>query len=278
MLPFAGWILLGNAITNIFGVLDRYMIMHFSNIPPANVLDVIGNYHSSRVVPVLLISIATMLGAMILPHLTHDWEAGRRAEVASRLQLCVKLIGFGMFAVAVMVLIGSPLLFDLAYRGKFPGGEAVFPLALVYSTWFGLIFILHDYLLCAEHARLTSAALFVGLLVNIGLNLLLLPRFGLDGAVLATAAANGVSLLLICVFNYRLGFRIDDGTQLVLVLPVFLCAGPWVAGLSVVLTLLLAIGGNRLLSPEEKRQIAASLADYKERSGLDRWLTRPSRQ
>jgi polysaccharide transporter, PST family len=107
---------------------------------------------------------------------------------------------------------------------------------------------------------------------------LLLPRFGLDGAVLATAAANGVSLFLICVFNHRLGFRLDDGTQLVLVLPIFLCVGPWIAGLSVIATLLLAMGSNRLLSPEEKRQIAASLADYKERSGLNRWLARPSRR
>ena len=150
MLPFAGWILLGSVMTNVFGVLDRYMIVHFSTIPAAEVMNVIGNYHSSRVVPTLLVSLATMLGAMILPHLSHDWETGRRGEVAARLQLFVKLTGFAMVVAATCVLMAAPLLFDVAFRGKFPDGQAVLPLTLTYSIWFGLVYIVQDYLLCAD--------------------------------------------------------------------------------------------------------------------------------
>ena len=62
--PFAAWILLGSVLTNVFAVVDRYMIVHFANVSAAEALDLIGNYHSSRVVPMLLVSIAAMLAAV----------------------------------------------------------------------------------------------------------------------------------------------------------------------------------------------------------------------
>ena len=134
MIPFAAWLLLANVLMNLFEVVDRYMIIHFSGRPAGNALDVVGNYHASRVVPMLLVSLAAMLAAMITPHLSHDWESGRRELAAARLRLFLKLVGLGLFATAVAVVVAAPLLFDVALRGKFPGGQAVLPWTLVYCT------------------------------------------------------------------------------------------------------------------------------------------------
>ncbi len=216
VLPFAAWILLASMLMNLFGMVDRYMIIHFSGTPAVQALDAVGNYHSSRVVPLLLVSIAAMLSTMIMPHLSHDWEAGRRELVAARLRLFLKLFGFALFAGAVAVLLAAPLLFTVALRDKFPCGEAVLPWTLIYCTWFGLWLVMQDYLLCAEKARLASAALACGLVLNVLLNLVLLPRLGLEGAVLSTTAANALSLGLICLFNRRLGFHLDKGAMLVI--------------------------------------------------------------
>jgi O-antigen/teichoic acid export membrane protein len=270
--PFAAWILLGNVVTNLFGVLDRYMIVHFSRMSPVEALEAVGNYQSSRVVPLLLVSIAGMLATMALPHLSHDWEAGRRDLVAARLRLFLKLLGFALFAAATAVLLAAPLLFHAAFRNKFPEGEAVLPLALVYCMWFGLSLVMQNYLLCAEKARLASVALFCGLLLNIPLNIMLLPRLGLEGAVLSTAAANALSLVIVCWFNRRLGFHLDDGAKLVLALPMLVCLGPWVCVFALVAVAADAIWADRLLSAEEKRQLAEGAAQYAKRFGLDRWM------
>ena len=169
------------------------------------------------------------------------------------------------------MLLAAPLLFNVAFRGKFPGGEAVLPWTLIYCTWFGLWLVMQNYLLCAEKARLASAALACGLVLNVLLNLVLLPRFGLEGAVLSTTAANALSLGLICLFNRRLGFHLDDGAMLVIVLPMLLCLGPWVAVLAL---LAVAVGGG--LQPDgcsrRKRssQLAEGLAEYGKRLGLCR--------
>jgi O-antigen/teichoic acid export membrane protein len=270
VVPFAGWVLLASVLMNLFGIVDRYMILHFSRMPAAAALSAVGNYHSSRVVPLLLVSIAAMLSTMITPHLSHDWEAGRRDLVAARLRLFLKLFGFALYAAAVTVLLAAPLLFKVAFRNKFPWGEAVLPWTLMYCTWFGLWLVAQNYLLCAEKARLTSAALASGLVLSVLMNLVLLPRLGLEGAVLSTTAANALSLGLTCLFNRRLGFHLDRGGVLVLLLPAALCLGPWAAGLALLAAAAGAVSTDRWLSPAEKQQIIAGTAEYAKRLRLGR--------
>jgi PST family polysaccharide transporter len=265
MLPFAGWVLLTAVLANLFQIVDRYMILHYSRMSAAEALVQVGNYHSSRVVPLLLVSLALMLGAMITPHLSHDWEAGRRERVVAQLRLFLKLIAFALVAAAVVVLWAAPLLFGVAFQGKFSGGRTVLPWTLTYCIWFGLAMIAENYLWCAEKARLASLALLTGLLVNVGLNLLLLPRMGLLGAVLATTAANFVALALICTFSHLLGLRTDGGTRVALALPLVVCLGPWPALLALLAVIVAACRSDRLLSLDEKQRLAAGYRQYVQR-------------
>jgi O-antigen/teichoic acid export membrane protein len=275
MAPFAAWVLLGSLLTNLFGVVDRYMILHFSQMSADEALDAVGNYYAARVVPLLLVSIAAMLATIIIPHLSHDWEARRRDLVVARLRLFVKVFGFALFATATAVLLFSPLLFDVGFHGKYPQGRAVLPWTLICCTWFGLSMILQSYLLCAEKAGLFSVSLAFGLALNVPLNLVLLPRLGLEGAVLSATASNALLLWSVCRFNHRFGLRLDTGVKVVLVLPILLCCGPWLAILSMVVVIADAVWGNRLLSHEEKRLLASGLVDYGKRFGPKRWFVNP---
>ncbi len=261
--PYASWLLLVSLMANLFDVADRYMIVHFSQRPAAEALTLVGDYHSSRVAPLLLVSIAGMLAPMIMPHLSHDWEAGRRRRVSDRLNLFVKLLAFALTAAAVAVALGAPLLFSVAFDGKFAGGRVVFPWTLTYCVWFGVALVAQTYLWCAEKGYLVSVALAAGLMVNVGLNLLLLPRMGLLGAVVATTAANLVALALILCFGRLLGFRLDRGTLVVLGIPFAICLGPWIALLVLAAVALDAAASERVLSADEKRQLADGWRHYR---------------
>ena len=265
IVPFAGWVLSGAVLANLFTIVDRYMIVHFSGMPVDEALSQVGIYHSSRIVPMLMVSIALMLGTMITPHLSHDWEAGRRRHVAVRLRLFLKLLTFGLTAAAAMVLLAAPLLFDVAFQGKFEGGREVLPWTLTYCIWFGLIMVSENFLWCAEKARLGSIALGVGLAANVGLNLLLLPPLGLLGAVLATTLANLVALGLVCAFNHRLGMRIDRGLWVVLSLPLALPLGATATLLALAAVALGAFRGTQLLSAEERHELTEGTAFYLQR-------------
>jgi len=265
LMPFAAGVWMTSILGNLFEVADRYMIVHFSPVGSEEALALVGQYHSSRLVPLLLVSVAAMLGTVITPHLSHDWEQGRRRQVCKRLNLYMKLACYAMSLAAVVVLFAAPLVFGVAFEGKFPGGLAVLPWTLTYCIWFGMIAIAQNYLWCAEKTRLASVALLVGLAANVGLNLLLLPRLGLLGAVMATTAANMVALALVLAFNYRLGFRIDRGTWVALALPPLVVLGPWTALVLLVAVAFEAILRDRLLSTEEKQHLADGLLAYRQR-------------
>jgi len=190
LLPFAAWTWVSSLMANLFVIADRYMIVHCSRGSASEALAQVGEYHSARVLPTLLVSIALILSPMITAHWSHDWEAGRRDRVRARLNLTLKLFGFGLAIAAVGILLAAPVLFRGVFQGKFAEGLAVLPWTLTYCVWFAAIIIAQTYLLCREKAYLSSIALFAGLVGNVGLNLLLLPRLGLLGAVLATTIAN----------------------------------------------------------------------------------------
>jgi O-antigen/teichoic acid export membrane protein len=254
LLPFAVWVWTTNLLYNLFEVVDRYMVVHYGNLSDPQAL--IGQYHSAQVVPLLMVSVAGILGGMILPHLAHDWEAGRREHVNRTLNLTIKLLGLAMFAGATIVLLLAPLLFETIWRGKFPQGQSLFPLALLSCAWLGLATVTQIYLWCAEKARWSCMALGVGLAANVALNLFLIPYYGLGGAVAATTIANAVVLAILLWLNRTLGFKLTSGTWIVLIMPVTLLLGPLIAAAGLISVVVLAAFGNGLLDNDEKGRLA----------------------
>ena len=175
LLPFTAWIMMINLLTSLFDLADRQMIIHCST---GNALAEVGNYRSSRVVPLLLASVTAMIAAVATPHLSCDWEAGRRGRVSAQMNLLLKVLAAALTAGAVLVLAAAPLLFQVAFRGKYAGGLAVMPWTLIYCTWFGLTIVAQKYLWCAERAGWWAWPWPLGLAVNVALNLLLLAAAG----------------------------------------------------------------------------------------------------
>ena len=160
------------------------------------------------------------------------------------------------------MLIVAPYLFEFAFHSKFAGGLAVLPWTLTYCIWFGMNAVAQNYLWCAEKARLGCLALLVGLCISVGLNLFLLPRFGLHGAVWSTTAANFVALSLVYLMNYWSGMRIDPGTLLLSLTPLALVLGPLVALGVLALVSVGAVTTTWLFTHDEKQQLWAAAQGY----------------
>jgi PST family polysaccharide transporter len=262
LVPLAGWIWVTNLLVNLFDVADRYMIVHFSGFDAEVAMAVVGQYHSSRVVPMLLVSVAALLTGVLVPYLSHDWEAGRREKVAATMNTVLKTVSLLLTAGGAAILLASPLLFSWAFSGKYERGLSVLPWTIIYCVWFALGNLGHAYLWCAERPRLGSMALVVGLVVNVALNLALVPLLGLLGAVLATAFANAVTLVLIYVCGSGAGLRIQRATWWVAALPLILAAGAWPAVVAVGLASVAALRSRWFFTEEEKSQFAALFDKY----------------
>jgi len=264
LVPYTAAIWLGSLLANLFELTDRTLIVHYLPGSASTNLALAGQYHSARVLPLLLVSMASVVGPLLTPHMSSDWEAGRHQQAGVRLNLFLKLMGLLMLTGGAAVLLAAPVIFRTAFEGKFDAGQHLLPGTLLYCTWFGMLLFLQNYLCCAEKPRLGSVALAAALGIDVALNLALLPALGLAGAVVARCLANLVGLALVLGFSYRLGYRPDRGVWMVLCAPVLFLLGP-LATLVVVGGL--ALGGatrHVLFSPDEKRQIAQSCARYLE--------------
>ena len=253
-MPFAIWMWFTGFVANLFDLVDRYMIVHHSGMEANEALRQIGFYSSSRIVPLLFVAIAGLLGSMITPHLSHDWEMGRRRAVGRRLNTVLKLLALVTYCGSTVMLFVAPILFHVVFQNKLEGGLVVLPWTLTYCTWFGMIGVAQNYLWCAERPALSSLPLLVGLLLNIGLNLLWLPTYGLEGAVWATTLANLVALVLVYVFSARCGMKIDLGTWILTLVPASLSLGPWVSLCMLAALGLATVTGNRVFTIQEKQQ------------------------
>lgn len=266
LLPFAGWFWLGNLLANLFETTDRYMLVHHSGLSSDAALALVGQYHSSRLMPLLLVGISDLLSAMITPHLSQAWEAGRSDEVSRRLNFILKAAGLGLMAMAVSVGLVAPWLFTQVLGGKYAAGLAVLPMALAWCLWHGLAMIAHNYLWCAERARLVSVSLVLGLIVNVALNLVWLPIWGLHGTVLATAVSHALALGVEYWIACRQGLRFDAGTLLVLVLPAAFLAGAWIALAALLLLVVTATLSQTIFKEEEKERLWTMISGWR---GLD---------
>ncbi len=265
IVPFATWVWLTNILANLFDAVDRFMIVHFAKEGMVSADALVGQYHASRVVPYLLVAIATMAAGVILPYLSHEWEAGNRQSVSRRHVLTVKLGSLALTACGALILLGSPILFTWILHGKYDQGLAVLPWTMTYCIWFSMIVIAQNYLWCAEKARLGTLSFFVGLCLNVLLNVLLLPRFGLLGAIMATAIGNAAALGLILYFSKLLGMVVDRNVVLCCCLPVTLVISSWLTLAGLIALAFFAATRSWLFDADEKELIRETASHYMSR-------------
>lgn len=271
LLRFAVWVWISALLSNLFSIIDRYMIVHYSGLSADESLALVGHYHTSMLVPVLLVSVANLLTGAMTPHLSHDWELGDRAGVSSRLHMAFKAASLAMLIAGIGVLLVAPQLFSVAFGGKYDEGLYVLPWALTSCVWFSLLLISQMYVWCAEKSRHATAPLAVGLIANALLNLALLPRLGLQGAVVATALATLAALVMQLVVNIRQGMTPSLGTFVAALAPVGLTQGATLAIGWTAAVCGMAIYTTLIFSADEKRQLAQQFSRQ-----VKRWIPQRS--
>lgn len=229
IVPFAFWLWVTNWVVNLFYIADRMMIIHFGGFSDAQALAVVGQYHTARIFPVLFVGVAEMLSTTATPHLTADWESGNKSGVIKRLGSLTLLVGLGFTVASLCVLAIAPILFEHVWGGRYAAGQEVLPWTLAISVWMGMLVMANNYLWCAERSRWVCLPLAVGLGLNIVFNMLLLPIYGLQGAVWATAIGAGTALIIQAIASHYYGMRYNSRILGVALLPIILGVSPWIA-------------------------------------------------
>lgn len=262
LVRFAVWVWATNLLCHLFGIIDRYMLVHWSGLDASAALALVGQYHASRIVPVLFLSVADLLAGIVMPYLSHDWEAGHHHLVSERLNFVLKLTAVGMALAGVAVLWAAPLLFHIAFHGRYDEGLAVLPWTLTYCVWYALLLVAQNFIWCAEKVRLSTIPLAVGLIANCLLNMAFIPTWGLLGAASSTTIGTALAVGALYWINQRAGMRLQPGMIVLTAAPAALCGGAWCATAIIAMLVVSLPFSQVLVTPRERLALAEMFHSY----------------
>ncbi|MFQ5926679.1 MAG: polysaccharide biosynthesis C-terminal domain-containing protein [Terriglobia bacterium] len=172
---------------------DIYLVGFF--LAPAAV----GLYAVAVALVELLARAPALLGTVIYPK-----SAGERAGEITRLiaSLLKFLPALALVALPAFWLVGQrliELLFGAAFRGSFTAAFWLLPGVIFLSG----ITLINNFLAGKGYPGVLHIAASVGLALNIVLNWLWIPRYGITGAALASSISYGLWLLLLVVHFRR---------------------------------------------------------------------------
>jgi O-antigen/teichoic acid export membrane protein len=182
---------------------DLYFLSYFDG--PAAV----GVYSIAVTFAELLWFIPNAIGAVMMPKV-----AGEGDDILElTLRMSRTMWAVGLVAAAVIVAVAIPAI-PLLYGGSFSG--AILPLILLIPGMVvhGAAVMSSAYLSGTGRPQYATIAAVVNVGINVVLNLVLIPRFGIPGAALASAASYSAAAMLTVVFFVRVT-RVSVGRVLV---------------------------------------------------------------
>ena len=181
----------GTMAMMILRLSDRYMLTYLS----ARELYDVGIYAIGYRVGMIMSILTSLVSMVYFPYAMRISD--REESIESYQQMYKYFAVFGCF-LGIIVILLAPEIFHLFIDSAYYEGIKIVFFGVISHFLLGLFNILNINFYIREKAKNIAVAVIIGALVNILLNFLLIPHYGLYGA----GAASIFSYLLIVVINY----------------------------------------------------------------------------
>ena len=112
------------------------------------------------------------------------------------------ILGMAVF-ITLFVLVGVPIIMRLFIGGEYAGIEPLILWIAIGYGFNGIYKMLVNYLVFLGRTKIIGLSTMVAAILNIGLNLWLIPLYGLTAAAVSTAIAFGIHMLIIWIASAR---------------------------------------------------------------------------
>jgi O-antigen/teichoic acid export membrane protein len=193
MLGFGGKSYVQTLAATLHLRIDQYMIAML--LDPTQV----GLYAVAVNLTNLLLKIPDAAGTVLYPRLA---EAGERDAHAATSRVCRHTL-FVTATVSVVYVLGGPFAIRFLYGPRFAGAIRPMLLMLPGIVMISLYMILTRNFTSRNRQGVNIAAAVVALGINVGLNVLLIPRWGIAGAAVSTTVSYSMAALVLLVMFVR---------------------------------------------------------------------------
>lgn len=173
---------------------DRYFLSRMASLEEVGIYSV-GARISSMII--LFSTSFQMAWGPFALSIQHEDDAKDRYSRGLMLYLCAALAG-----ATGIVVFARPILVLLTQPKYYEAGRVIAPLVLS-TVAYGAFQIANIGLIITRRIALSSVAIAAGAVLNVGLNFLLIPRFGMMGAAIATLISYLAAFALLYMFAQR---------------------------------------------------------------------------
>ncbi len=188
----------GNVSSWVVASSDRYVIAYFLGATSVGIYSAAYGLGS---VPLMVIGV---LGFVLPPTLSKLYDEGRMNEVKAHLSYSLKY----SLAIAIPFVFGAAVLAEpvlkLFTTAEIASeGYSVVPLVALSSLFFTTYATMMQIIVLVKKTRIIGVIWIVCALVNLGLNILAVPRLGIFGAAITTLIAYALAMGLTTYYSFR---------------------------------------------------------------------------
>jgi O-antigen/teichoic acid export membrane protein len=188
----------GNISTWVVASSDRYVIGYFLGATS------VGVYSAGYGIGNIISMAAGVLVFVLPPALSKPYDEGRMEEVKTHLRYSLKYL----LALAIPFVFGSAVLAEPVLRlfsttEIASEGYLIVPLVALSALFWGIYVVVMHILVLVKKMRILALIWGISALVNLGLNIAIVPRVGILGAAITTLIAYGLALGLTTYYSFK---------------------------------------------------------------------------
>ena len=195
----------GNFSAWIVNSSDRYIIGYFLGVA------FVGYYSPGYMLGATVSMYMAPLGFLLPAVLSRLYDEGKEGEVKRYLEYTLKY--FLMLAIPSafgLSFLSRPLLITLSTSEIASYGYLITPFTAVSMVLYGVYSVIAQIIVLVKRTKITGSIWTLAAVINLGLNFLFIPYFGILGAAITTLIAYALAFALTAYYSFKyLKFNID---------------------------------------------------------------------
>jgi O-antigen/teichoic acid export membrane protein len=193
MLVESAPLLLSTVFVSIYSRIDQVLLGNMINVSAVGIYDVAIRLSE------LWYFIPTILVGSLFPSIVNAKNTDEKVYAKRFISLTLMLVSLSAIT-GLIVTVFAHLMLSILYGQEFIGGYRVLQLYVWSGIGMSLGMVLNQFLITEKLARTILYTSIIGMVLNLALNLILIPKYGINGSAFATLVSYIVGPLSVVVF------------------------------------------------------------------------------
>lgn len=172
--------IISNLIITLYAQMDRIMIKHMMTEADT------GLYSAAMMICTYWVLVPTAIINSMRPVIMEYKQDGNESEYKRKFSQLYKILIWLGIVVSAIITLFSPLIMRIVYGQAYITAASALAISIWYTTFSTLGVARGNWLVCEDKNQYAKWFVLFGAIVNLVLNLLLIPPMGINGAAIAT--------------------------------------------------------------------------------------------